>query len=210
MLTRSEGELYIQIAPLRTSDHNRVIANKYPPIMRLKVSDSMPLSAISNYVSKLVGADAPTLTIALHVPYRDTALQLPLTMSVAQIRAITGQSGDGDLRYSFTQKITAPPLYRPQKLPIPKKRIPEQPPQQITYPVPARQISHPSPPKVTPPLPDLNESFTGYFSPGLAPWSNSFGMGPPYSDLGGPRFGLADPGNSEETISLMEHLQLEL
>jgi hypothetical protein len=223
MANPSTAELYIQITPLRTSDYKRITHSKSQAVLRVKVSACARLSAISSYIHGLGGSDSTNCTVALHVPYRDAVLQLPLTMTISEFRFIANQTGEGDLRYSFvdppagaeTNRLAAvsksmlrfhppPSPKRPSKPldrppPMPLVKIPEPLPQPIAFPKP--QIF---------PSPQLNpaDSFGGRCLSGFPPWSNSFGI--PTMDVMPPRFGGYEPSNGDDMGSFMTQLELEL
>jgi hypothetical protein len=222
MATLSGAELYIQITPLRTSDYKRITHSKTQAILRLKVSASARLSAISSYVHGLGGAESANCTVSLHVPYREEVLQLPLTMTISEFRFISNQTGEGDLRYSFVEpaleseairfpgvprsmlRFHPPPLPKRPSKPLdpppsmPTVKIPEPLPQPFTFPKP--QIF---------PSPQLNpgDSFGGRIA-GFSAWSNSFGI--PSVDVLPPRFGTFDLSNGNEMDSFRTQLELEL
>jgi hypothetical protein len=114
-------ELYIHIVPLWSTDHRHLSRKKDNPFQRIKVSNAMTLQTVATYIQRLA---ATTSHVTLHAPYRGGAVQVPLSMSVAEFLFITNQRDTCELRYSLADEepVPAPPPdpHRNYPPPIPK------------------------------------------------------------------------------------------
>jgi hypothetical protein len=110
----------MRIAPLKDADQRRISRNKSLAFQRVKVSSHAPLSAISSYIHNLASWDPSPITVRLYVPFRDGNVQVPVTMTVAEILHITNQEDEGELRYSFIDLEPAPTPARAQPSSGPK------------------------------------------------------------------------------------------
>jgi len=88
-------EHYIQIVPLKNTNHTRISRTNQNPLQRIKVSNGRTLFALASYLKRLEGSDGPA---RLHAPFRNETVQVLLLMSVAMFLFITTQQDQGKLR----------------------------------------------------------------------------------------------------------------
>jgi hypothetical protein len=186
-------ELYIKMSPLRSCDHRQISRYKHNPLQRIKVSNATKLLTVASYLQRLAITNTP---VVLHAPYRSGNVQVPLSMSVAELLFITNQHDTCELRYSFIDSVVISPpsvdIHQPPKL---RHRQ--------TYPSPT-----PKPiekfPVLSIPFSDSIESINS----GLSLFSNSF---PPSLDS---RWLLHAKDAKEppvaDVISLRKNLELEI
>jgi hypothetical protein len=179
-------ELHIRMSPLRSCDHRQISGSKHNPLQRIKVSNATSLSTVANYLQRLAITNTPVL---LHAPYRSGTVQVPLSMSVAELIFITNQRDTCELHYSFADsKLVSPPaidLHQPPKL---RHRQ--------TYPHPTPKL-----PVLSIPFSDSIESINC----GLSLFSNSF---PPSIDEQWLLHAKAPP--MTDVLSLRKNLELEI
>jgi hypothetical protein len=110
-------ELDIRMSPLRSCDHRQISCSKHNPLQRIKVSNATMLLTVANSLQRLAMTNTP---VTLHAPYRSGTVQVPLSMSVAELMFITNQRDTCELRYSFADSvlISPPPVdvHHPPKL----------------------------------------------------------------------------------------------
>jgi hypothetical protein len=189
-------ELYVQLQPLTPADQRHLTKSRNMPLQRMKVSHFTTLATLASHIQRLAGSE-PAPPVSLYTPYRTGAVQLPLSMSVAELCFITNQREQADIRYSFQGRREPPP---PVDLHIPPK-------------LRGRKVScdgsilmkYPPPIAVRPSV--FAAGFAIAARPRLSPFSDSFGCPPsPESAPNGLRWGMAQ-FPVEEPISLRKELQ---
>jgi hypothetical protein len=183
-----KAEVYIQIGPLNQPDHKRITRNKNSPLQRIKVSSCAQLSTIAQYVRQQAGLEADGIVINLYVPYHiSDTVRLPLTMSVAELIAITNQEQEANMLYSFA----------------------EAPSRSVTVPVP--QVPLPSArPKPDPTQCSYCWPFTSTGDDWSFQFSNSFGGRPLSMGLASHGGMFAQVTDTDDQISLKTHLEPEI
>jgi hypothetical protein len=204
-----KGDLYIQIVPLKNSDHKRIAHHKCNPLQRIKVSESTTLRTITNYIKRLASPESDSTTVSLHVNYHNEPLQLPLALSVAEYLTITNQGSEGEVRYSFAEtkdgtEAAPPDVHTQQEFAhLAEPRLPFVPEDAQRYPVPSLGRFGPFGTAAVQPG---DASFESLLHSGFSLFSNSFGAFPPLFEPG-PEM---KNGGGEDTISLRKNLEMEI
>jgi hypothetical protein len=204
-------ELYIQIVPLKNSDHKRVTRHKSNPLQRIKVSDNTTLLTITSYIKRLAGAESDGTSVSLYANYHNEPLQLPLSLSVAEYLIITNQTDQGELRYSFAGGVQQSAVRfqsegtRPRPLPevriaVPRDDGPRYPPPSIgrfgAFQMPGPAIG--------------DASYGSLFHTGFSVFSNSFGNFSPSIDVNTAHQLGEARGSGDDPISLRRNLEMEI
>jgi hypothetical protein len=218
-MCEDKGELFLQVIPLKNSDHKRISRNKNNPLQRIRVSPSTSLATITSYVRRLAGPESDESDITLHAPYLTETVQLPLTMTVAELLLVTHQNSQAEVRYGFVDKFcppTAPssvhflpgafvvqtaPRLRPPK----SAHLSDQPNMfnldaQVRFPVPSFRG-----------VPQI-DSITPMFPSGFSLFSNSFGIYPTSIDTqhAGEAADAGSTSAGDNSISLRRNLEMEI
>jgi hypothetical protein len=219
-------ELFLQVIPLKNSDHKRISRNKNNPLQRIRVSPNTSLATITSYIRRLAGPESDESDITLHASYLTETVQLPLTMTVAELLLVTHQNAQAEVRYGFVDKRWPPA--RPQPAPssvhfLPDVLVAHRPPR-LRPPRPGQPSDQPKVFHIDPPAPHVRypapsfrgvpqmDSMTPMFHSGFSLFSNSFGIYP--TSIGtqhaGQEVDASGTSADDNSISLRRNLEMEI
>jgi hypothetical protein len=195
-MCEAASELYVQLQPLTAADQRCLTKGRQMPLQRLKVSHLTTLATLAAHIQRL-GSNEQSAPVSLYAPYRADAVQLPLSMSVAELCFIANQRGQADIRYSFQGRRGPPPptdLHQPPKLR--GRKILCEGPTLVKYPPPS-----PARPSV------FSPGMRAAARPRFSLFSDSFGYPPSQESAPTAVRWEAAQAPAEEPLSLRKELQ---
>ncbi|OHT06161.1 hypothetical protein TRFO_25852 [Tritrichomonas foetus] len=97
--------LFLQIIPLKVRDSKLIQKADNNPLQRIKVSSDTTLFTIASYILRLAEKETQDKSIVyLYTMYGRKSVEFPQSFTIEHYFFITGQSKDGEIRYSFVDK----------------------------------------------------------------------------------------------------------